>query len=116
MKYRGRVEIIAKILEAARYGAPKSRLMYGAYLSHAQIMEYLEPLLERKLLTFNSANQRYVLTPRGQEFLDAYDKIDDVLLAFHPTLMEEGMGTTKEEAHVVQQLKRSTVTRPSPLS
>jgi len=89
MKYRSRVEIIAEILRSAEEGASKSTLNYAAYLSHAQLMGYLEPLLEKRLLSFDKNTQHYWLTLRGQEFLEAFDQINDVLLAFHPTAEEE---------------------------
>ena len=86
-KHRSRSEIIARILEVAarsRSGAPKFKLMYDSYLTHAQLTGYLGPLLEKELLSFDERTQRYSLTKKGQEFLDEFNKIDDVLRAFHP--------------------------------
>ena len=49
MKYRSRTEIVAMILEAANGGATKTRIMYKAFLSYAQLREYLQavPVLAR---------------------------------------------------------------------
>jgi predicted transcriptional regulator len=53
MRYRTRTEIISQILEAAikttanNYGVTKTQLMYMAYLSSAQLKEYLT-ILRRK--------------------------------------------------------------------
>ena len=48
MKYRSRTEIVSAMLRIANRGATKTRIMYGAYLSYAQVMEYPEvPARER---------------------------------------------------------------------
>src|SRR2546422_835291 len=42
MKYRSRTDIVTQILDAANgNGANKTRIMYKAYLSYAQLKEYL---------------------------------------------------------------------------
>jgi len=46
LKYRSRTDIIAQILEGATQGSTKTRLMYGAYISYAQVQEYLAFLQE----------------------------------------------------------------------
>ena len=46
MKYRSRTEIVSMILEAANGGATKTRIMYKAFLSYAQLKEYLSVLIE----------------------------------------------------------------------
>jgi predicted transcriptional regulator len=40
MKYRSRTDIVAMILDAANGGATKTKIMYKAYLSYAQLEEY----------------------------------------------------------------------------
>jgi predicted transcriptional regulator len=37
MKYRGRTEIVSNILDAANGRATKTKIMYKAYLSYAQL-------------------------------------------------------------------------------
>ncbi len=58
MKYRSRTDIISMILQAAMNGATKTRLMYSAYLSYAQVQEYLAFLTDRKLISFEEAMER----------------------------------------------------------
>ena len=41
MKYRSRTDITAQILEAANGGVTKTKIMYKAFLSYAQLKEYL---------------------------------------------------------------------------
>ena len=50
MKYRSRTDIVGLILEAANGGgATKTRIMYKAFLSYAQLKEYLTVLLKQSI-------------------------------------------------------------------
>ncbi len=77
MKYRSRMEIIAVILQSAMKGATKTKLMYGAYLSYAQLKEYLAFVQERDLVTYEEGLQLYRLTPKGLHFLNVYEEVRD---------------------------------------
>ena len=79
MKYRSRTDIIAMILQAAMAGATKTRLMYSAYLSYAQIQEYLEFLREKGLILYEEGVQQYKLTEKGLHFLRVYDEISELV-------------------------------------
>jgi predicted transcriptional regulator len=79
MKYRSRSEIIAMILQAANNGATKTRIMYGAYLSYAQVKEYLEFLQNKKLLSYEEGTSQYRLTEKGLQFLRVFDQISDMI-------------------------------------
>jgi predicted transcriptional regulator len=79
MKYRSRTDIIAMILQAAMNGATKTRLMYSAYLSYAQVQEYLQYLIERRLVNFDEATHGYTLTELGLHFLKVYDEISQIV-------------------------------------
>ena len=79
MKYRSRTDIISTILQAAMHGATKTRLMYGAYLSYAQIQEYLAFLKDRKLISFEEESQQYKLTEQGLKFLRVYEEISEIV-------------------------------------
>jgi predicted transcriptional regulator len=79
MKYRSRSEIIAMILQAANKGATKTRIMYGAYLSYAQLKEYLEFLQGKDLLRYEEGTQLYRLTEKGLQFLRAFDQISEMV-------------------------------------
>ncbi|MDW0296958.1 MAG: winged helix-turn-helix domain-containing protein, partial [Nitrososphaeraceae archaeon] len=52
MKYRSRTEIVSMILEAANGGATKTKIMYKAFLSYAQLKEYLSVLIENNLIEY----------------------------------------------------------------
>jgi predicted transcriptional regulator len=62
MKYRSRTEIVSMILEAANGGATKTRIMYKAFLSYAQLKEYLSVLIENNLLEYLEGVRTYKTT------------------------------------------------------
>jgi predicted transcriptional regulator len=62
VKYRSRTDIAALILEAANGGAAKTKIMYRAFLSYAQLKEYLAVLLENGLIEYSKAEQTYRIT------------------------------------------------------
>jgi len=67
------------ILQSAMKGATKTKLMYGAYLSYAQLKEYLSFVQERDLIAFEEGLQVYRLTPKGLHFLNVYEEIREVV-------------------------------------
>ena len=79
MKYRSRTDIIAMILQASMNGATKTRLMYSAYLSYAQVQEYLLYLTQRRLISFEEGTHAYTLTEHGLHFLRVYDEISEIV-------------------------------------
>ncbi len=79
MKYRSRTDIIAMILRAATNGATKTRIMYGAYLSYAQVKEYLSFLIEKNLITYEEGTGLYRLTESGMKLLRTYEGISDLI-------------------------------------
>lgn len=79
VKYRGRTEIVAMILQAASPGATKTRIMYKAYLSYTQLKEYLKFLQDNHLIKYEEGVQIYKLTEKGRRFLHAYDEISDLV-------------------------------------
>jgi predicted transcriptional regulator len=79
VKYRSRTDIIAMILQAAMSGSTKTRIMYSAYLSYAQVKEYLAFLIERDLIRYEEGTQLYKLTERGLQLIRAYEGISDMI-------------------------------------
>ena len=74
MKYRNRTEIIAEMLEAASMpGITKTKIMYKAYVPHAQMSNYIQILVENALLSFDQETRNYQTTLKGQHYLDAYN-------------------------------------------
>jgi len=79
MKYRSRTEIVAMILEAGNGGATKTRIMYKAFLSYAQLREYLSVLIENNLLEYLEGSQTYKTTEKGLNFLKMHNEIGELL-------------------------------------
>lgn len=80
LKYRSRFEIASKILHEALGGnATKTRLMYGSYLSFAQINEYLNFLMTNALITRDEESHIYSLTEKGVRFLHIYEEISKLV-------------------------------------
>ena len=80
MKYRSRSEITAMIIDSARAGATKTRLMYTAYLSYSQVVEYLRYLQENGLLVREEGTQLYRPTEKGLKFLNMSNELNELAL------------------------------------
>jgi predicted transcriptional regulator len=99
---RSDVDIIASILEEARKGAKKTRIMYRCNLSHRQLRVYLKLLLDMKLLMSISEERErktnfYQATTKGRNFLDAYCKLKELMRADARWLPEEKGYAAKRE-------------------
>jgi len=79
MKYRSRTEIVSMILEAANGGATKTKIMYKAFLSYAQLKEYLSVLVENNLLEYLEGAQTYKTTEKGFNLLKMHNEIGELL-------------------------------------
>jgi predicted transcriptional regulator len=80
MKYRSRSDIIGLILEAANGGATKTKIMYKAFLSFAQLREYLSMLAEKGLIEYEEGLQKYRTTEKGIRLLQIYNQMNDELV------------------------------------
>jgi predicted transcriptional regulator len=81
MKYRSRDEITATILQSAavRDGITRTKIMYNSFLSYTQLLYYLDYLCTNELLDHDRQNMKYNITAKGLEFLNAYNKMADLL-------------------------------------
>ena len=79
MKYRSRTDIMTMILETARNGSGKTKIMYKAYLSYSQLTEYLKFLQETDLLRYEEGTQIYRPTEKGLKFLKASDYMNELV-------------------------------------
>jgi predicted transcriptional regulator len=82
MKYRSRTDITGLILEAANGGATKTKIMYKAYLSFAQLREYLSMLLEKGLIDYVEGRAIYKTTEKGIRLLQMCNQINEELVVF----------------------------------
>jgi predicted transcriptional regulator len=79
MKYRSRTDIVGLILEAANGGTTKTKIMYKAFLSYAQLKEYLTVLLQNGLLEFEEERQNLRTTEKGLRLLQMHNKCDEMM-------------------------------------
>jgi predicted transcriptional regulator len=79
MKYRSRTDIVGLILEAANGGATKTKIMYKAFLSYAQLKEYLTVLLEKDVLEYDDETQLFRTTEKGLRLLQMYNQFDEMM-------------------------------------
>jgi predicted transcriptional regulator len=78
---RSRLSIIAEVLDLARRGAIKTRIMYGASLSFVQLEDYLSFLLDVNLLKAVETAKKtiYKTTNKGLRYLQSYMEIEELL-------------------------------------
>jgi len=74
---RSRLEIIADILEKAKYGARKTNIVYGANLNFNQFKKYGRDLVDKGLLKNSTLNgyTLYKTTESGLEVLKNFKKM-----------------------------------------
>jgi predicted transcriptional regulator len=83
MKFnRSRTDIISSILKIANGGvSTKTKIMYHAFLSHAQMKDYLIFLTQHDLIEYDVDAQYYKTTEKGLRFLDIYNQLDGMIKA-----------------------------------
>jgi predicted transcriptional regulator len=86
MKYRSRTEIFGLILEAANGGgATKTKIMYKAFLSFAQLREYLTMLQHSGLIEYEGGRQTYRTAEKGMKLLEIYERMHELVPPLAPT-------------------------------
>jgi predicted transcriptional regulator len=81
MKYRSRTDIAAQILEVANGGSTKTKIMYGAFLSYAQLKEYLSILSENGLIQYIPEKHEFKTTEKGLKYLRTFSDMDKLVQA-----------------------------------
>ena len=80
MTHRSRTEIMSKILNDANgSGATRTKIMYGAFLSYAQMKDYLTVLTQNGLLSYELDTRTFKTTEKGLRFLEACNQMDDMM-------------------------------------
>ena len=81
MSYRTRTEIITSILEIANRGngITKTKIMYGAFLSHSQMKEYLTILTDNGLISYDLVTRTFKTTDKGHRFLQVCNGLDTLM-------------------------------------
>ena len=79
MKNRGRTEMLATMLDVAKGKATKTKIMYSAFLNYGQLKDYLDVLIENKLIEYLEGTQTYKTTEKGLNFLKMHSEIGELL-------------------------------------
>jgi predicted transcriptional regulator len=81
MAYRSREEIFASILGTAGSGAgiTRSKIMFGSYLTYAQVVEYSKMLIERGLLEYDPINRTFKTTSSGFTFIQIHNEMNQMI-------------------------------------
>jgi predicted transcriptional regulator len=73
---RGRTEIMASLLEAAKEAKSRTHLMYASELDSRGLKKYLSFLISRNFVELqNRSTGRYRITAKGLEFLETHRKL-----------------------------------------
>jgi predicted transcriptional regulator len=74
------MEIAITILELARNGIQKTRLVYRTNFNHTLMQKYLDYLMEKNLIEIvNASRPVYHTTEQGIELLEQFSRIRKVL-------------------------------------
>jgi len=83
---RSKVRIVADILKviAEENGAKLTRVLYGANLSYERLVNYLNELKEKGLISEKEeeGGVKYYLTERGFNFLREFKKVEEFARSF----------------------------------
>jgi len=75
-QYRSRIQIAADILEIAKDGSRKTRIMYQGNLSFDLLQKYLDMLVRFGLLEVRGGSEKsYIATEKGRRFLEDYREL-----------------------------------------
>jgi predicted transcriptional regulator len=77
LKYKGRTDIAARIIEIADLmnGGLPTMIMYSVRLGWEETISYLNILTENSLLSYTVDTQRYYATEKGLKFLQLYNDV-----------------------------------------
>ncbi len=70
---------MGNILDAANGGATKTKIMYVAFLSYAQLKEYLSILVENNLIEYLDGIRKFKTTEKGLNYLKMNNEIGELL-------------------------------------
>ena len=80
MGNRSRTEIVAMILvDAAKGGTTKTKIMYIAFLSYNQLNEYLSILIENNLIEYLDGTKTFKTTEKGLNLLKIHNEMAELL-------------------------------------
>ncbi len=92
------------MLESARHGATKSRIMHDAYLSSEKTSVYLKVLQQNKLLRCELGNKVYHTTEKGFQLLDESNELNEFLYKVDPLFADlDSLGEFSDQFNEMQE-------------
>jgi predicted transcriptional regulator len=79
MGNRNRTDIVSNILDGTKGGETSTKIMYKAFLSYAQLKEYLTILVDNNLIEYNDGTQAFKTTEKGLNYLKLHNEISELL-------------------------------------
>jgi predicted transcriptional regulator len=80
-KYRDKCQIFYLIVKSC-IGNSQTKNKLSYYSSYRRLNHYLADLVRLDLLRFDEKQQRFLATPKGNEFVRKYDNIIDFVPSF----------------------------------
>jgi predicted transcriptional regulator len=115
MTNRSRTEIVSQILESADRSSDdddgvstKTKIMYQAFLSHAQMKDYMIFLTQHDLIEYDVDAQVYKTTEKGLRFLGIYNQLDGMIKA-PPAQPSPLLPTTTTSSSLLQEQQQEQV-------
>lgn len=68
------------ILDAVSSGATKTKIMYKAYLSYAQLKDYLHFMEKNELIRYEDGTQVYRITEKGMKLMRLCEEVGDMII------------------------------------
>lgn len=68
------------MLDSARSGTTKTKMMYKAFLSYGQLVEYLKYLQQNDLIAYEEGTQLYRPTEKGLKFLNLSEELSEMTI------------------------------------
>ena len=60
-------------------GITRSKIMFGSYLTYAQVLEYSKMLIERGLLEYDPINRTFKTTSSGFTFIQLHNEMNQMI-------------------------------------
>jgi predicted transcriptional regulator len=79
MQNRQKDEIVRDIISVCNGGALITKVMFHAYMTHGQVKLYLNALIAKDLVLYDSLTRRYCTTFKGMEYLRTIERMAELL-------------------------------------
>jgi predicted transcriptional regulator len=79
MRNRQKDELVRDIMSVCNGGAQITKVMFHAYMTHAQVKSYLAELINRGLVSYDSLTRLYSTTSKGIEYLATIERMGELL-------------------------------------